>query len=748
MKIKSMTATFGGLERARLEPGEGLTLVTAPNEKGKSTWAAFWRAMLYGIDTRDRDKKGHLADKNRFQPWSGLPMEGELALEWEGRDITLRRGPRGSTPFGSFSAVYTGTEEPVVGLSAADCGELLTGVGQEVFTRSAFLGAGGLAVTSAPELERRIAALVSSGVEDVSFSQVQDRLRDWQNKRRVNRSVGEIPRLERELALAEEALAQLEEVTGEISRLEEERTGLERRREELSRRQQAHQRYARQELSRRYVQAREEYEAARAQLDGLERELGRFGALPGREELKQAQGELQYIKVLDEEIKRAQTAREEAEQAAARTREGAKDPLFPDMTGEEALTRAGEEAAAYQAGMDRAGRLKKRSVPLLLLGLVLLGGLTALDFVQNGGAALYTWLGVGCCAVLAALSLLSRVKSGRAQRQADELLAGYGAGSPEALVALAQDFQKRCLQAEEAQRQLESVSAALEEQRQRREASRQQLLDFVHQFAPEVRDLFGCSAALSRSLNLEHELTLARERVEQRRRRLDDLAAQGGQEAEAGEDLPAPEGTLEETRRALVLVQRELEGVNAQLNQAWGRQRAVGDPAALAARGEELEGALARRRLEYAALELASEVLTQANTRLQERFSPGLNKLTGEYMGRLTGGRYRAVSLSRELEGSLQTGADLLPRSALYLSRGTVDQLYFALRLAVCRLCLPERPPIFLDDALAAFDDERAALALELLLELAREQQIILFTCHGREERLLAGRPEVTRLTL
>ena len=141
-------------------------------------------------------------------------------------------------------------------------------------------------------------------------------------------------------------------------------------------------------------------------------------------------------------------------------------------------------------------------------------------------------------------------------------------------------------------------------------------------------------------------------------------------------------------------------------------------------------------------------MLTQANTRLQERFSPGLNKLTGEYMGRLTGGRYRAVSLSRELEGSLQTGADLLPRSALYLSRGTVDQLYFALRLAVCRLCLPERPPIFLDDALAAFDDERAALALELLLELAREQQIILFTCHGREERLLAGRPEVTRLTL
>ena len=43
MKIRSMTATFGKLENARLEPGPGLSLIHAPNEGGKSTWAAFWR---------------------------------------------------------------------------------------------------------------------------------------------------------------------------------------------------------------------------------------------------------------------------------------------------------------------------------------------------------------------------------------------------------------------------------------------------------------------------------------------------------------------------------------------------------------------------------------------------------------------------------------------------------------------------------------------------------------------------------
>ena len=110
MKIKSMTAVFGKLTGQRLELAPGFNLIEAPNEGGKSTWAAFLKAMLYGIDTRDRDKKGYLADKNRYQPWSGAPMEGEITLEWQGRDITIRRSPKGNTPFGTFEAVCTGTQ--------------------------------------------------------------------------------------------------------------------------------------------------------------------------------------------------------------------------------------------------------------------------------------------------------------------------------------------------------------------------------------------------------------------------------------------------------------------------------------------------------------------------------------------------------------------------------------------------------------------------------------------------------------
>ena len=142
MKIKRMKASFGCLEQAVLELGPGLNLLEAPNESGKSTWASFIRLMLYGLDTRDRDKKNYLADKNRYQPWSGAPMEGEMLVEAQGQDIILRRFLVKNTPFGGFSAQYAASGEPVPGMTGTNCGEMLLGVGREVFERSAFLGQG------------------------------------------------------------------------------------------------------------------------------------------------------------------------------------------------------------------------------------------------------------------------------------------------------------------------------------------------------------------------------------------------------------------------------------------------------------------------------------------------------------------------------------------------------------------------------------------------------------------------------
>ena len=81
----------------------------------------------------------------------------------------------------------------------------------------------------------------------------------------------------------------------------------------------------------------------------------------------------------------------------------------------------------------------------------------------------------------------------------------------------------------------------------------------------------------------------------------------------------------------------------------------------------------------------------------------------------------------------------------LLLSAGALDQLYLAVRLAVCQLVLPaeKNVPLVLDDALANFDDDRCAAALDWLRQEAEHRQILLFTCHSREAARFRDDPAV-----
>ena len=55
---------------------------------------------------------------------------------------------------------------------------------------------------------------------------------------------------------------------------------------------------------------------------------------------------------------------------------------------------------------------------------------------------------------------------------------------------------------------------------------------------------------------------------------------------------------------------------------------------------------------------------------------------------------------------------------------------------------------LFLDDALLTFDDHHLAITMELLTELSKQRQVILFTCQHREFALLENARDLTTLKL
>ena len=210
MDFQHIEATFGKLEHCSLSFSSGLNIIEAPNESGKSTLLAFLRVMLYGFPPRER---GALADKNRYAPWSLSPMRGTLSLSSQKGNITLQRDTaRANSPMGRFSAIYTGSGESVDGLTAADCGETLLGIPCEVYERSAFIRQSSLTVDASAELERRIAALITTGEEGQSFSEASAALKKQLNARKYNKS-GRIPALGAEIVAQERSLAELSQLT-------------------------------------------------------------------------------------------------------------------------------------------------------------------------------------------------------------------------------------------------------------------------------------------------------------------------------------------------------------------------------------------------------------------------------------------------------------------------------------------------------------------------------------------------------
>ncbi len=162
-----------------------------------------------------------------------------------------------------------------------------------------------------------------------------------------------------------------------------------------------------------------------------------------------------------------------------------------------------------------------------------------------------------------------------------------------------------------------------------------------------------------------------------------------------------------------------------------GRRAALGNEDSLDEELAILHEELAENLEEYEAIALARAALQQADKEIQSRFTPKLGEIAGGYMREMTGGKYGNILLNRSFSAMVQSGDDPIARTSDYLSAGTGDLLYLALRLAICDMALPEGDPcpLIIDDALVNLDEERFERAMHLLEKISEKRQVILFIC-------------------
>lgn len=147
----------------------------------------------------------------------------------------------------------------------------------------------------------------------------------------------------------------------------------------------------------------------------------------------------------------------------------------------------------------------------------------------------------------------------------------------------------------------------------------------------------------------------------------------------------------------------------------------------------EMEKKQKETSVELESIKLALATIQELSSDIHDSFGQQLNQAVSRVISEVTGQKYNDLKIDEKLDVKVGWNGDyvLLDR----LSAGTIDQVYFALRLAVADLLLGEdQMPLLLDDSFALYDEARVKAALR---KIVQRNQIILFTCHKREQTLL-----------
>ncbi len=192
-------------------------------------------------------------------------------------------------------------------------------------------------------------------------------------------------------------------------------------------------------------------------------------------------------------------------------------------------------------------------------------------------------------------------------------------------------------------------------------------------------------------------------------------------------------------------LERDVEGSLAAQIAARGEFDAIdgGDAAAAAAQAlQQTSAQIVEDARRYARARLARTVLGDVIQHFREQHQGPILSRASALFARMTDGAFAGLSAefgdSGQVIVGVRGGGARVPVPGM--SRGTVDQLYLALRLAaIADAVRAQEPlPLLIDDLLVHFDDRRSAATLQVLADTARDTQVVFFTHHEHLAALAA----------
>ena len=216
MKLVSChVENFGKLSDFTMDFAEGINVINESNAWGKSTLAAFLKAMFYGLDSK-KDPKAFEKERNLYRPWQGGSFGGELDFEIGGKRYRISR---------SFGRTEKADEFHLYDLSTnLESHDFSSEIGVEIFDldsasfkRSIYIAQNDCASETSDSINAKLGNLAENTNDINNFESAGKRLKELLNQLTPERVTGSIKKRKNYIT----------QLTQEIRSLDSAKTGYE-----------------------------------------------------------------------------------------------------------------------------------------------------------------------------------------------------------------------------------------------------------------------------------------------------------------------------------------------------------------------------------------------------------------------------------------------------------------------------------------------------------------------------------------
>ncbi len=712
--IKKIEITsFGCLKNKTLSPNDKLNEITAPNESGKSTLAAFIKFMFYGFKSAKKDIID--SDRKMYLPWDSPFVAGALEIS---ADDNLYRIERKFAPSQKEVLTITEVSTGKAVFQGLCPGEVFFGVDMETAEKT-FIFDQYCALTARDgELFDSIRNIIFSGDESSNTENALKRLKDIKKELKNSRGGGMVEKLEKEFEQYKSAydvsmskIATLKDISTQIALLKkniERNSANEKKLLAEKENVEKYQAYLKlcelSELEKEAVNAENAYKIAISSLEGA--------GIPDNallEDLVNANAEKLSLSSLKEELTASLKKNEEE-------LEDIKDKTISSTESTEEIKENLSKASKGAKAFSVIGGI------LSALGLVSL----ALSFKK---------LNVFLCALvflIFALSItffiLGAVKSGKRKKY----IKGFGVETEAELLALLNSREET--QERKAVKEKENVSLC-----ERIKSVSEELLQVEEKLTGVLGRYFKSStedsAELIRRLrSVSEKVAEAKKIAESKKESLLKTAELLDKTAleEKAKGATPPQRNMEEIEKQLKFVQNgkklmEEKIISAEKEKAV-TESSITPPSSLFEKAESVYKKLIWAKERLRAVELSIELIEKAGEEMKAALAPKITAYASELFNIATDGKYKSLNVTTELSLAVDNGETV--KSAEYLSAGARACAYICLRLALLKVLYNDNfPPIIFDDAFVRLDKKRLEQINKAIFSSpAKDSQIFIFS--------------------